>query len=47
MQVMYQRCAGFDIHKKTVVACRITLDEQGGSHIELRTFGTMAVEQLA
>ena len=21
MQVMYERCAGLDVHKKTVVAC--------------------------
>ena len=26
MQVVYQRCAGLDVHKKTVVACRLWVD---------------------
>jgi transposase len=41
MQVMYERCAGLDVHKKTVVACVLTPEGQ-----ETRTFGTMTVELL-
>src|ERR687887_2551379 len=42
MQVMDERCAGLDVHKKTVVACVLTPDGQ-----ETRTFGTMTVDLLA
>ena len=42
MQVMYERCAGLDVHKKTVVACMLTPEGQ-----ETRTFGTMTAELLA
>lgn len=42
MEVAYPRCAGLDVHKKTVVACAITPDGQ-----ETRTFGTMTKELLA
>jgi transposase len=42
MQVMYERCAGLDVHKKTVVACVVTPTEQ-----ETRTFSTMTIDWLA
>ncbi len=42
MQLMYERCAGLDVHKKTVVACVLTPEGQ-----ETRTFGTMTAELLA
>jgi hypothetical protein len=42
MQVMYERCAGLDVHKKTVVACVVTPTEQ-----EIRTFSTMTIDVLA
>ncbi len=29
MEVLYSRCAGLDVHKKTVVACRIYTPESG------------------
>jgi transposase len=41
MQVMYERCAGLDVPKKTVVACVLTPEGQ-----ETRTFGTMTAELL-
>ena len=41
MQVVYQRCAGLDVHKKTVVACLITPKGQ-----ETQTFGTMTRDLL-
>jgi transposase len=42
MQVMYERCAGLDVHKKTVVACVVTPTGQ-----ETRTFATMTADLLA
>jgi transposase len=42
MQVMYERCAGLDVHKKTVVAC--VLAPAGP---ETRTFGTMTADLLS
>ena len=41
MRAIYERCCGLDVHKKSVVACRITPE---GSQI--RTFGTMTDELL-
>jgi transposase len=41
MQVLYPRCAGLDVQKKTVVACRLTLDASGQKVAEIRTFSTM------
>ena len=42
MQIMYERCAGLDVHKKTVVACVVTPEGP-----ETRTFGTMTADLLA
>jgi transposase len=42
MQVMYERCAGLDVHKKTVVACVVT-----PAGPETRTFGTMTAALLS
>jgi transposase len=36
-----------DVHKKTVVACVLSPDGQGGWGQEIRTFGTMTVDVLA
>jgi transposase len=49
MQVLYGRCAGLDVHKKTVVACVLTSTERGMATQEVRTFGTMTrdLEALA
>jgi hypothetical protein len=47
MHIMHARCAGLDVHKKTVVACVLTPDGQGGWGQEMRTFGTMTVDVLA
>ena len=33
MQVMYERCAGLDVHKKTVVACVVTPDGARDPHL--------------
>lgn len=47
MDVVYSRCAGLDVHKKTVVACVITPSESSGWQRAVRTFGTMTVDLLA
>jgi transposase len=47
MQVIYERCCGLDIHKKTVVACLLTAGADGQLRKELRTFGTMTDDLLA
>ncbi len=47
MRVVYTHCAGLDVHKRTVVACCLTPDPQGGWRHETRTFPTMTVDLLA
>lgn len=46
MEVVYQRCCGLDVHKRTVVACLLTPGEEGKSRKEIRTFGTMTDDLL-
>ena len=41
MEILYPRCCGLDIHKKTVVACVITPEGK-----EVRSFGTVTPELL-
>ena len=41
MQVVYARCCGIDVHKKTVVACILTDEAK-----QTRTFGTMTADLL-
>lgn len=41
MEVLFPRCAGLDVHKKSVTACLITPDGK-----EIRTFGTMTPDLL-
>jgi transposase len=47
MEVVYSHCAGLDVHKKTVVAWAITLDEQGKKQVARRSFETVTAELLA
>jgi transposase len=47
MRIVYERCAGLDVHKKTVVACRVMPDGEGGWQVEVRTFDTMVDGLLA
>lgn len=47
MEIIYHRCAGLDVHKKTVVACRMRTGEQGQVERETKTFGTKTVELLS
>lgn len=46
MEVVYERCAGLDVHKKSVVACRVSPAEAGGWQREIRKFGTMTDDLL-
>jgi len=47
MQVLYPRCCGLDIHKKTVVACVLLSELDGTIQRFVRTFGTMTADLLA
>ena len=47
MQVMHVRCAGLDVHKKTVVACVIISLPDGATQEHSATFGTMTPDVLA
>lgn len=40
MEVLVARCAGLDVHKKTVVACVRTPGEDGGRRKQVRSFKT-------
>ncbi len=47
MEVCYARCCGLDVHKRTVVACLLTLGEGGRPCKAIRSFGTMTADLLA
>ena len=40
MQVVYARCAGLDVHKKTVSACVSVCEPGTNKRQQTRTFGT-------
>ena len=46
MEVTYVRCAGLDIHKKSVTACCLMGTHESDVHKEIRTFGTMTPDLL-
>jgi len=46
MEAVYPRCAGLDVHKKTVVACAITPDPSGGWRKQIQSFTTMTADLL-
>ncbi len=41
MQVLYGRCCGIDVHKKSVTACVLVSGGDGQVTAQVRTFGTM------
>jgi transposase len=47
MDVIYPRCCGLDIHKKTVVACLMTSEAGQLPAQTIRTFSTMTADLLA
>jgi transposase len=48
MDVLYPRCAGIDVHKRTAVVTVGWVDERGRRHKQTRTYGTTtpAIERL-
>jgi transposase len=46
MDILYERCCGLDIHKRTVVACLVVPGADGQPAKEVRSFGTMTGELL-
>jgi transposase len=50
MDVIFSHCAGLDVHKKTVMACRVMsvpTGQQADGRMELQEFGTMTRDLLA
>jgi len=47
MQVVYARCAGLDVHKKTVSACVSICEPDGNKRQQMRIFGTVTSDLLA
>ena len=46
MRVIHERCAGLDVHKKSVYACAVWAGEEGNRKQEIRSFGTMTADLL-
>ena len=47
MQVIHPRCAGLDVHKKTVVVTSMLTQADGSVEKRTRTFATMTADVLA
>lgn len=47
MDIIYPRCGGLDVHKRSVTACLITPGPEGMPNKTIRTFGTMTEDLLA
>jgi hypothetical protein len=50
MDIVFTHCAGLDVHKKSVMACRMTPDptgQQAEGFLEVQEFGTLMVDLLA
>lgn len=47
MHLVYKHACGIDVHKKFIVACILSVQEDGTEHKEIRTFSTMTVDLLA
>jgi transposase len=47
MEAIIPRCAGLDVHKRTVVACVRRLEADGRIGQEVRSYGTMTAEILS
>jgi len=46
MEVIYERCAALDVHKKMITACRVYTKPNGRKDQETVTFGTITAELL-
>jgi transposase len=47
MQVLYERCVGIDVHKRTVVTTMLVTEASGRVNKRTRTFSTMTADLLA
>jgi transposase len=50
MDVIFTHCAGLDVHKKSVMACRLIPDptgKQADGLMAVREFGTLTIDLLA
>jgi transposase len=47
MEVVHARCAGLDVHKKSVYGCVICCEATGEKRQEKRSFGTMTADLLS
>src|SRR6266436_3916964 len=46
MNIVYERCAGLDVHKRNVLVCANVPDQQGQRSQERQTFSTMTPDVL-
>ena len=46
MRIIYARCCGLDVHKKSISACLLTPHEEGGTQQQVRRFGTVTRDLL-
>jgi transposase len=46
VEVVYERCCGLDVHKRTAVACLVVPGPEGRPAKTIRTFGTMTEDLL-
>jgi len=46
MNIVYERCAGLDVHKQSVTACASIPDAKGQRHKERERFSTMTPDVL-
>ena len=47
LDIVYERCCGLDLHKRSITACRLLPGPGGTVSKESQTFGTMTAELLA
>lgn len=46
LEIVHPVCCGMDVHKKSVSACLITVNNSGEAELEVRKFGTFTDELL-
>ena len=46
MQILFERCAGLDVHKQSVVACALLTPPDRPPQVETRSFGTTSADIL-
>lgn len=46
MRIVYPRCCGLDVHKRSISACLLTPHEEGGTKQQVRRFGTVTRDLL-